>query len=448
MRQHRRIVITGLPAIILILALAGLATGQKPSDAAGPSKTGQTNWPRIRGLDGSGVSAAADIPQEWSATRNIVWKSELPGRGASSPILWEDHIYVTAYTGYGLTADDKSGSTKSLRRHLLCLNRQDGKLLWTADHAGEHAEHGVTSYLALHGYASSTPVADSSGVYVYHAGGGVIGYSHDGRPKWHQELGRKRHSWGSAASPIIFEDLLIVHADVESQALIAYDKNSGKEAWRVPTGSQDHGDSWSTPLIVDVGGNPELVFHRSTGAPATLAAVDPRNGNPLWECGVLKNYLVPSPIAHNGVIYTIAYQRGAAVRAGGRGDVSQSHVSWTMNKGSEVCTPIYHDGRLYWASEEGGIAYCVDAATGQMIYQERLQPAPGRMYASGVLAGGRIYYVSREKGTYVVAAKPKFELLAHNVIESDASIFNGTPAISPGRIFLRSDKYLYCIGGK
>jgi outer membrane protein assembly factor BamB len=142
----------------------------------------------------------------------------------------------------------------------------------------------------------------------------------------------------------------------------------------------------------------------------------------------------------------IAYQKGAAVRAGGRGDVSQSHVLWRNNKGGEVCTPIYHKGHLYWASEEGGISYCVNASTGAVVYQERLQPAPGRIYASGVLAEGRIYYPSRQKGTYVVGAKPKFELLAHNVIESDSSVFNGTPAISQGQMFLRSDKYLYCIG--
>jgi outer membrane protein assembly factor BamB len=199
---------------------------------------------------------------------------------------------------------------------------------------------------------------------------------------------------------------------------------------------------------VDVGGRQELVFHRSVGNPATLAAVDPRTGAALWQCGVLRDYLVPSPVAHDGVVYTIAYQKGAAVRAGGRGDVTGSNVVWAINKGSEVCSPVYSDGHLYWTSEDGGIAYCVDAKTGTGVYQERLEPEPGRIYASGVLAGGRIYYTSREKGTYVVAAKPKFELLAHNVIETDESVFNGTPAVSRGQLFLRSDRYLYCIGGK
>jgi outer membrane protein assembly factor BamB len=405
------------------------------------------DWPRFRGPNGAGISDEKGLPLEWSATKNIIWKAELPGRGASSPIIWQDRVYVTAYSGYGLTKDDPWSNKDNLRRHLLCLNRRDGTLLWKADHGGVMKEHGICDFLVLHGYASSTPVADATGVFVYYGNGGVLAYGHDGKPKWHKELGRKVHSWGSAASPILFENLLIVHADIETHALMAFDKQTGQEVWRVPTGKQSHGDSWSTPLVVDVSGKPELVFHRSVGEPATLAAIDPRSGQPLWECGVLKDYLCPSPIAHNGVVYAIAYQKGAAVRCGGRGDVSQSHVVWKINKGSEVSSPIYHDRHLYWTSTEGGIAYCVNAATGQTVYQERLTDA-GIIYASGVLAEGRIYYPSRKKGTYVVAAKPKFELLAHNVIESDTSVFNATPAIHQGRLLLRSDRFLYCIGTK
>jgi hypothetical protein len=403
------------------------------------------DWPQFRGPRGAGVSEEKGLPVEWSATRNVIWKADLPGRGASSPIIWQDRLYLTAYSGYGLTRDDPPGNRHNLRRHLLCFNRRDGTLLWKADFGGEMKEHGICQFLDLHGYASSTPVADATGVFVYYGNGGVLAYDHTGKQKWHKELGRKSHSWGSASSPVLFENLLIVHADIEAHALLAFDKQSGRDVWRVPAGKQDYGDSWSTPLLVDVAGKPELVFHRSAGEPGTLAAVDPRTGQPLWECGVLKNYLCPSPIAHNGVIYTIAYQKGAAVRAGGRGEVSQSHVLWKMNKGSEICSPVYHQGHLYWTSENGGMAYCIDAATGQTVYQERL-PNPDRIYASAVLADGRLYYVSRDKGTYVVAARPKFELLAHNVIESDTSVFNGTPAISNGQLFLRSDKHVYCIG--
>ncbi|MCI0541445.1 MAG: PQQ-binding-like beta-propeller repeat protein [Verrucomicrobiales bacterium] len=429
-----------MPIKTTILILTSSLCGLLPLDAA--------DWARFRGPNGAGISEEKELPLEWNATKNIIWKAELTGRGASSPIVWQDRVYVAAYSGYGLTKDDPWSNRDNLRQHLICFNRRDGTLMWKADYAGVMKEHGIGGYLDLHGYASSTPVADATGVYVYFGNGGVFAYDHDGKQRWHKQLGWKIHSWGSASSPILYQDLLIVHADIEVHALLAFDKQSGQEVWRVPTGNQNHGDSWSTPLVVNVGGKQELVFHRSVGEPATLAAVDPRNGQALWECSVLKNYLCPSPIAHNGVIYAMGYQRSAAVRVGGRGDVSQSHILWKNNKGNTVCTPIYHEGHLYWASEEGGIAWCLNATTGETVYQERLSPAPGLIYASGVLAEGRIYYPSREKGTYVVPAKPKFELLARNVIESDSTVFNGTPAISGGQLFLRGDKYLYCIGTK
>lgn len=283
---------------------------------------------------------------------------------------------------------------------------------------------------------------NGSGVYVFYGTSGVVAYGHDGEKKWDKPLGTRYYNWGTASSPILFEDLLIVHADIESGSLVALDKETGREAWRVDTGDRD---SWSTPVIVNADGGPELVFHHSKGDPATLATVDPRNGSPLWQCRALKNYLCPSPIADDGMVFVIAYQNGAAIRAGRRGDVT---AHWEIGKGSEVCTPVFFQGHLYWTNESDGIAYCINAKTGELVYQQRLDPRPGRIYASGVIADGKLFYVSRENGTYVVVAKPKFELLAHNVIESDDTIFNATPAINRGQLLLRSDKYLYCIGGK
>jgi outer membrane protein assembly factor BamB len=416
-----------------------LATGFLPTGQA-------ADWPQFRGPNASGVSSETGFPLQWSDTTNIVWKAELVGRGASSPIVWGDHVYVTAYTGYGLELGDPPSNLDRLQRHLLCFKRKDGTLAWKADTpTGRNREHPVAEYIVLHGYASSTPVADATGIYVYYGTSGVVAYGHDGRQKWHKPLGARNQNFGTASSPILYENLLIIHADIEAGALVALDKGTGDEVWRVATGDTD---TWSTPLLVDHGGRRELVFHLSRGDPSTVAAVNPRDGSSLWQCRALKDYLCPSPIAHDGVIYVIAYQKGAAIRAGGRGEVTQSHLRWTMNKGSVTCTPLYHEGHLYWTNEESGIACCADAANGKIVYEERMRPPPGRIYASGVLADGRIYYVSREKGTYVVAAKPRFELLAHNVVESDRSIFNGTPALSQGQLFLRSDKYLYCIGKK
>jgi outer membrane protein assembly factor BamB len=404
-------------------------------------------WSEFRGPNRSGISEDVGVPLKWSDTENILWKVPLPGRGASSPIVWGDHIYVTAYSGYGLVKDDPARNLGNLNRHLLCVDRRNGRLLWKSDRnlGPMHSEHNIVDFLSNHGYASGTPVADESGVYVYYGTDGVVAYTHDGKQKWERKLGKMYSKWGTATSPILFKNLVIVHADIEAQALVAMDKQTGREVWQVPTGDRD---SWSTPLIAEVNGQHELVFHHSRGEPAIVAAVDPLTGSSRWQCRVLEKYLCPSPIAHDGTIYLLAYQRGAAVRAGGRGDVTDSHLMWTITKGTEVGTPIYYNGHLYWAHQENGIVYCVNAKTGATVSSERLSPESGLIYASGVLAEGRIYYVSRENGTYVVAAKPRFELLAHNVIRSDGSIFNGTPAICQGQLLLRSDKYLYCIGKK
>jgi outer membrane protein assembly factor BamB len=250
---------------------------------------------------------------------------------------------------------------------------------------------------------------------------------------------------------VLFGDLAIINASVEDRALIALDKRSGRKAWRV---ASLPGFSYSTPLVVQNGTSHELVFplgerpYDASGKsqPSRLAAVDPRDGSKLWECTSLNVNLYPSPIASEGIIYAIA-NRTVAIRAGGRGDVTGSHLLWQSKESSEVGTPVFYEGHLYWASENG-IACCLNAKSGALVYKERLKPSAGPVYASGVIADGKLYYVSRENGTYVLAAGPRYKLLAHNTFASDMSVFNGTPAISRGQILLRSDRHLYCIGEK
>jgi outer membrane protein assembly factor BamB len=182
------------------------------------------------------------------------------------------------------------------------------------------------------------------------------------------------------------------------------------------------------------------------GAPSAVTAVDPRSGAALWKCRSVNGSLNPSPIAHEGVIYALgSNNRAVGIRAGGRGDVTETHALWDIPHGSAICTPVYYEGHLYWTNDESGVAYCVDAADGDVVYQERLDPRPGLIYASGVVADGKLYYVSRENGMFVLPAAPRYELLAHNVIETDTSVFNATPAISRGQLLLRSDRFLYCI---
>jgi len=255
-------------------------------------------------------------------------------------------------------------------------------------------------------------------------------------------VGSDLNGWGSAASPVLHGNLVIVNASVESQSLVALDKATGKERWRAP-GIRD---AWNTPLVVELpGGKSEIVVPILK----KVLAFDPTNGKQLWSCDNEINwYICPSAVAHDGVVYSIGGRGsggGIAVRAGGRGDVSGSHVVWKLKKGSNVSSPVYHDGHVYFAHENLGIAYCVNAKSGEVVYEQRLEPEPGQIYASPVLAGKRLYYVSRGGRTVVLAATPKFEQLAHNPA-LDRSTHNATPAISGDHLLLRSDKYLYCIG--
>jgi outer membrane protein assembly factor BamB len=177
-----------------------------------------------------------------------------------------------------------------------------------------------------------------------------------------------------------------------------------------------------------------------------LLGLNPDTGKELWRADGVHRYVCPSVVAHKGVVYAIGGgHTSLAVRAGGRGDVTKTHTLWRKNRGSNVSSPIYHDGHIYWASDSGGVVVCQEAATGKVVYQERLTPPSGLIYASALLGDGKIYYVSQHKGTYVAAA-PKFKLLAHNVFADDSSRTNATPAADGGQLLLRSDEYIYCIG--
>ena len=397
------------------------------------------NWPNFRGPHGTGVSPDRGVPATWSDTQNILWKRSLPGPGGSSPIVWGDKVFVTCYTGYG--DPHGGGQLENLTRHLLCVDRKGGKILWDRDVKAEQPEKAYTNpYITKHGYASSTPATDGQRVYVFYGKTGVLAYDLAGKPLWHAHVGGQTHDFGTGTSPVLFKDLVIVNASVESDSLVALDKNNGKERWR-KTGMPM---SWSTPVLVDVDHRQELVV----SVMGKVLAFDPESGAELWHCQGIGEYVCPSVIAHQGVVYAIGGRTGAglAVRAGGRGDVSKSHVLWRVKRGSNVTSPVYHNGHFYWTNESRGVLYCVRASDGEIAYEQHLQPTPDLIYASPVVADGRIYIVSRTTGTYVVAAEPTFKLLAHNSLDSDPSIFNASPAVSESQLFLHSDKYLYCVG--
>jgi outer membrane protein assembly factor BamB len=269
----------------------------------------------------------------------------------------------------------------------------------------------------------------------------VFAFDHDGNQLWQADVGSDTSGWGTAASPVLFNDLVFINASVESQSLVALDRRTGQERWR----AGGIRESWNTPLVVTTkSGEQELVVAMH----GKVLGFDPESGESLWSCDTdITWYMVPSAVAADGIVYFLGGRSGTAalaVRAGGRGDVTATHRLWTGTKGSNVTSPIYLDGYLYWMHEKLGIAYCAEALTGEIVYEERLDRA-GQVYASTLLADGRLYHLNRSGRTFVLAAKPEFELLATNDL-NDRSLFNASPAVTGDRILIRSDKYLYCLG--
>ncbi len=404
-----------------------------------------SDWPGFRGPTGDGVVPASETPPPltWSESENIVWRTELPGPGSSSPIVVGDRVYLSCYSGYGLDKTDP-GDIRQLRRHALCLDRASGEILW--DHvidSGDGEKPYQGEYITTHGYASGTPVSDGAGVFFFFAHAGVHAFSLDGRKVWETSVGSNAHAWGSGSSPVLHGNLLIVNAALESDTLLALDRRTGEVVWRV----EGFPNSWNTPTIATVNGRPELIVNAS----GKVRAFDPETGQELWFCsGIRAAELCPSVLAHDGVAYVIGHPGGEAmaVRMGGDGDVTGTHILWRIKKGSNVGSPVWHDGHLYFANDSRGIAYCLKAETGEVEYEEKLLPARvrDRFYASPILSEGRLYYVARTTGTMVLAASPNYEVLATNVIGDDQSVANASPAVSDGRIYLRSDRFVYCFG--
>ncbi len=399
------------------------------------------DWTRFRGPGAAGVSDDTGLPVTWSVEQNVVWKTALPGYGASSPVTLGDKIFLTSYAGYGFDAD-APGNQADLRQSVLCFNRADGRIVWTKAIKARPEMAGYDAgRVNLHGYASSTPTTDGEAVYAFFGRSGVVAYSISGELLWQSYVGDATHSWGSATSPVLFEGLVIVNASVESQSVVALSKKTGREVWRVSAVER----SWSTPLIVELsGGSRELVVSMKN----KILGLDPATGEQLWECAGVRDYTCPAVIANDGVVYVTGGRTPQffAVRLGGRGDVSDTHVLWEISATPKVATPVCHDGHLYWINQLG-VACCASAETGELLYEERLElkGARDKVYASLVLADGKLFGVSREDGAIVLAAGSRFKLLARNHL-GDSGIFNATPTISNGQLLLRSDRYLYCIG--
>lgn len=407
------------------------------------------DWPRFLGPTGAAVVEKAGIPLTWSDSENIAWKAGLPGPGSSSAIVVGDRVFVTCWSGYG----DKEGADDmgKLKRHLVCLSLKDGGKNWEAVIPSSAEEDPYKGFITEHGYASSTPVSDGERVYVFFGKSGALAFDMNGDVVWQTPLGTGSSSrqWGSAASPIVHGDHVIVNASDEARAIFALNKKDGKVVWKAEGENLEL--AYGTPAIIEKDGVTDLVI----GVPQELWGLNPESGRLRWfATHNLPGNISPSLIHADGIGYVFGgypSTGSAAIKLGGKGDTTEENVLWTTNTSSYIPTPILHEGHLYVVNDQG-FAICMKADTGEEVYRERVieggQRGRGKpFYASPVLIGGRLYAVSRTNGTFVIAAKPEYEKLAHNVISLDDSRFQGTPAVAGDRLLLRSEKAVYCIAG-
>ena len=404
------------------------------------------DWTRFRGANGAGQSTATGLPQEWSESRNLVWKRDLPGEGSSSPVLAGDRIFVTCYAEYG---GDAGADPAKMKRQLVCIGAEKGEVLWTAQAVAAPREDPPQGYILEHGYASNSAVTDGDRVYAFFGKSGVAAYDLEGKELWARSVGTEsaNRQWGSAASLTLFEDLLIVNAAEEGRAVLGLNKLTGEQVWKSEAAALEL--AYGTPAQLQrADGQTELIL----AVPGEVWGLNARTGKLAWYAETpLTGNVSPSPLVDGQAIYVFGGFRSSGslrVRAGGRGDVTQTHVEWTSRSSSYVATPVLVDGRLYWVDDQG-IAWCLDAGTGETIYRERvpgLRSGGRPVYASPIAAEGHIYVVTRRDGVLVLPAEREFRVLQQNRFAGDDSDFNATPAVHGQRLLLRSNRALYCVG--
>lgn len=406
------------------------------------------DWVRFLGNRGDATALSEKLPTVWSSSENLLWRTELPGPGASSPIVVGDRIFLTCYSGYG---DGSDGAISELTRHLMCFDRATGERRWIRSFKNPPGvdEDPYQSYITHHGYATNTPISDGSSVYVYFGKPGLYCFDLDGNEKWHRPMTSKpsKTRWGSAASPIFYKDRLILNAIEETGLVYCVRCEDGSIVWEFDPKSTL---VYATPnLLRTRDGAVELILP----VPERVYGIDPETGKQKWFADTtLTNEMNGSVIVKDDVAFLYGGFQGVgslAVRGGGSGDVTDSHVLWTSRDTSYIATPVLSDGFLYWLNLSG-IAYSVDAKTGERVQRRRIPGVRGgrgvKFFASLILSGDHIFAVSRRSGTFVLKATPDFPLVSQNKFADDESEFNGTPAVSDGKLFLRSNRFLYCIG--
>ena len=382
------------------------------------------NWPGWRG-DGNGLSGETNLPVHWDATHNVAWKTPLPGKGNSSPVIWQKKLFLTAFEDEGR------------KRLVLCVNADDGRIVWqravAADTVGQSDPK--------NGYASSTCVTDGERLYAFFDSPGLLAFDLDGRLLWQKALGPFTALWGLASSPVLYQDSVIIVCDHEKGAFVAaLAKTTGKELWRTP---RENRLQFATPILFRHAGQDQMVVNG-----ATVAAYNPATGQLLWTCRGMRNGCTPTALYHDGLVWVTSGRNGPvlAIDPAGRGEISDSHLRMHLNSGGcYIPSPLAPSRLVMLPGDEGHIRFV--GASGQVTAQTRLA---GHFSSSPILAGSRIYW-SNEKGvTYVLdtarlhPASPAVDLVATN--DLGESIL-ASPAVAGRRLFLRTASSLFCLAG-
>jgi outer membrane protein assembly factor BamB len=426
-----------MPALFLSLGRGVILIGILSSTASSAE-----NWPQWRGPSLNGLSGERNLPVKWSTTENVSWKLQMPAWSGSTPIVWGDRIFMNV-------ADDlrvQSGDNL----HLWCVDRAKGTVLWKRPlGSGNHQER-------KQNMSTPSPVTDGTLVWVMTGTGILKAFDFSGTEKWARDIpkdyGRFGLNWGYGSSPLLYHDALYVQVlhgmkTDDPSYLLRIDKATGRTVWRIerPTSARfESPDSYTTPALLRYGTTTEIVV---TGGDV-VTGHDPSNGKELWRVNGLNpdndgNYrIVASPVVHGELVVAPTRERPMLVlKAGGRGDITRSHVLWSFGSGPDVPTPVT-DGTYLYVVNDRGIMFCLDLKTGREHYgRQRLRP--GTYSGSPVLADGKIYITNEDGLTSVIKAGPAFELLAENDFD-DYSL--SSPAVSEGQIFFRTRNFLYAVG--
>jgi outer membrane protein assembly factor BamB len=409
------------------------------------------NWPQWRGPLANGTAPQADPPLTWDAQTNIKWKAPLPGRGSATPIVWNEQVFIVTAIKTERTAaaaelpkvnpsllKKTTAPTNYFEFVILSFDRNTGKLRWRQT-AAEKVPH--EGHHPSHSYAAGSPTTDGRYLYVSFGSFGIFCYDLDGKLQWQRDLGRlsTRLGWGEAVTPVVHGDALLLNWDQEAgSALICLDARTGKTKWRA---ERDEKTSWNTPLVVEHKGRAQVIVNGTK----RIRAYDLRTGAELWQCGGMTVNAIPSPVAAGGVVYCMSGYRGASAVAlplDGTGDRTEE-VLWHAGKGTPyVPSPLLVADRLYFTQANNALLTILDLKTGQPLVDRERLPGLDSLYASPITAAGRIYLVDRDGTTLVLRQADKVEVLATNRLDDPV---DASPVAVGKQLFLRGERYLYCI---